>query len=195
MKPIYILERYNDSAVRRQRATLDEIRAVVDGESSDRLAYVRFSDDGDIIATPLAEQDLAAIRDELSVEHERRIRHLLDSAVIVARAGRGLGGITVGMFGTWVVTIWIGDGDGHESTADVAFAWATEHGAEVNRNSPPTTPRRWRPDAEIKLDGLDICRILWPEREAFDDAAVEQEIDGVRKAREVAATELAEVAF
>lgn len=190
MRPIYILERYDDSAVRRQRATLEEIRAVVDGKSSERLAYVAIGDDGDIIATPLTEQDLAAIGSELSVEHERRIRQLLDDAAKLARTVRGLRGVSAGSFGA--VTFWLDECA--PGTDDLVLAWADAHGAEIKRGTPPTKPRKWRPDAEIKVDDAEVCRLVWPEREAFDDEAVAEEIEHVAADRAHSDAELAELA-
>jgi len=190
MKPLYILDRYDESSVRRQRATLEEIRAVVDGKSSERLATIAIGDDGDIVATQLVEADLATIRAELNVEHERRIRELLDASLGLCRKARGIDGVSVGLFGA--ITFWL---DGMApGTDDIALAWAAEHTAEIRRNSPPRDPHHWCPDAEIKVDGIHVCRLVWPEREANTEKAINDEIATVAAERSIADSELADIA-
>jgi hypothetical protein len=186
VKPIYILDYYNDSSVRRQRASLAEIRAVVEGRSTDRLAYVAIGDDGDIAATPLTAAEIEAIRSELTIEHRRLVRDVLDHAATLARKIRPLDGFSAGSFGA--VTIWLESAP--PGTDDIVLAWAEAHEAEIRRSSPPADRKHWWPDAEIKLDGVDICRMVWPERECNTDAAIEQEIASVTAERATAAREL-----
>lgn len=187
MTPLYILDRYDESSVRRQRASLAEIRAVVEGRSSDRLARIAIGDDGDIVATPLAEAEIEAIRGDLSAAHARAVHDVLDHAATLARKVRPLDGFFSAGFG--VVTIWLESAP--PGTDDVVLDWAAQRGAEIRRNSPPADRKRWYPDAEIKIDGVDICRMVWPERDAcVTDEQVDAEVAAVKAERETAEREL-----
>ena len=180
MKPIYILDHYDDSRVRRQRATLDEIRDVVQGRSSERLAYVSIDDYGDIVATPLTDGELAAILADVSAEYERGLRALLDAAVALCRQAKGFD-VSLGSNG--VVTIWNWRHHDNDEAARVALAWAELHGYEVKRSSPPATGKSWYPDATIVVDGVDVCRIVWDSVEINTDKAIDDEIAVVRAER------------
>lgn len=184
MKPIYILNRYSDD-VRRQRATLDEIRAVVDGKSDDRLAHVEIGPDGDLVTSALTEVELRDIATRLDSERESRFRLLLDDALAIAGRSRELTGVIVGSIS--IVTVWTEDAPWAERVVE---AWAAEHGRELRRGSPPRDGTYWHPDAELVVDGVTVVRLVWPRAEVNTEKAIDAEAANVRAERDTAEREL-----
>lgn len=186
MKPVYILDNY-DGSVRRERATPSEIRDIIAGRRSDRLAYITLDDDGDLVTHELTAADRQAIADELAADVARRMHTLLDSALVLSKQAAALD-VSIGNSG--VITIWNWPHHDNEANTREALAWAEMRGYEVKRNSPPATAKSYYPDATITADGIDVCRIVWDSVECNTDAAVEKEIASVAAERDTADREL-----
>lgn len=179
MKPLYILS--NDD-VRRERATMSEIRDFVRGERSwgRELARVEIDESGDITATPLTAEELQAIGRELDAAQAEQLRGVLDAAVVLSRTVRGIDGVSVGGFG--MITVWADNAPWAEA---VIVEWAEARRAEVVRSSPPRDAKTWYPDMIVKVDGRDIVRVVWPSVELGEKAlAVEVMANGIAQAME-----------
>ena len=183
MKPIFVLNRYSDS-IRAERASYDEIRAVADGKSDERLVHVELGDDG-IVTTPVTADELREIAGRLDAERATQLRALIDVAAQLPTKAKAIDGIHIGSIG--VIQIYITDAPWAEAVVE---AWAAERKIELVRDSPPRTGTFWYPDAELVVDGTAIVRMIWPRADINTDGAVEDEIVKVRAERQTAAREL-----
>lgn len=155
MKPLYILNTYNDD-IRRERATQSEIEAVLIGQSTDRLVRVTLGAEGDIIATRLTDADLAELRREFEAQRAAELRAVLDASLTLFRNSQALD-----IQWSSPITIWPQRQQWAEA---VARAWAEQHGLEVHDEAPPRDRDTWIRTADIRAPGsyYSIVHMQWP---------------------------------
>jgi hypothetical protein len=164
MKRYYIL---HGDDVRREPATLDEIRAFCDGKQptwrDDQLARVSLGDDGTISAVALTPDEIKELRGELDELRSAHLIRLLDAALALV-GQEPLEGVWVAGSGTGV-TVWASEAPW---ACDVVRAWAVERGLHLHEEPPPTKRKSWSPCTWVRtsperLSSRDVARIQWPE--------------------------------
>lgn len=141
MKPLHILE-YN-GAVRPRRASLDEISAIITGESSDLLVHLTMSPDGDITTVEVTASERTELAAELYRAQVAALRSVLDTALSLAQQADKIGGVSQSGIIIWPERAPYAEG--------AVRAWAEEHKLHVEDEAPPTKPGLWIRNMRVKL--------------------------------------------
>lgn len=175
MKRLYIV---SGDDVRREPATLEEIRRFLDGSAprswrDDQLSRITLGDDGAIVATPLTPDELQALRAEIDRLRREHLVRLCDLGLQSDR-GESLTGIS---FSPATILVWA---DEAPWAVEVVRAWAAERGLEITDSNPPRTGKTWVPYTYVRVPGRsdEIVRIRFGEVE-LGEKAVTHEIAGI----------------
>jgi hypothetical protein len=159
MKNLCILD-WNGN-VRPGKATVEAIDDILGGGGGgDRLATVKL-DDGALVATPLTERELEALRGEMGKRRRDALATALDLLLAAARACEGIRGVSL-----WNLSLNLDVGEAPWAE-DVARLWADENDMHVADEPMPSKPGKWNRRAEIRI-GADswkpaIATLRWPE--------------------------------
>jgi hypothetical protein len=187
MKAVHLISHF-DGAVRPGKASADEIRDVLSGDSSETLAYVSLDDHGDLLVVALTPAQIEALRGELARLHLTQLRRVLDAALALMRTAAGMRGINA----KENLTIWPEDAPYAE---DVVRDWAAEHGLTVDDSSmPAVATKSWIRTMRVHDNDKysPLVRLQWPAIDINPSVVVGIEVASLELAslqREVLETE------
>lgn len=157
MKTVHLISQFGGS-VRPGKASADEIRSVLSGDSGDTLAYVSLGDNGDLLVVALSPAQIETLRGDLATLHITQLRQVLDAALALMRTAAGMRGINA----KENLTIWPEDAPYAE---DVVRDWAVEHGLNVDDSPMPSVATKsWIRTMRVHDDDKysPLVRLQWP---------------------------------
>ena len=182
MKPIYVVS--YDGNLRPSRATREDIEFhVANPQLGERLVYVTIDGKGDIETTPLTADEIAALDAAFKAEQEQKLRALLDGALALSH----LFDEVPSALWSSPICLWPADEPWSER---VMREWASEHGLEVEDESPPRAGKNWIRTARASHKGRELARCQWPSVEVNTEAVISVEVAQVAAERAKSDAEL-----
>lgn len=187
-RPVFIMS-YDE--VRREKATPDEIREFAAGEmnGNTKLVHVELGDDGDLVATPLTDEQVGALVLQLDTDQVIQLADLCEDVLKIAKAAKKFSGVR------FLISPLIIDAERHPFAERIVLEFASKHSElGVERTSPPTDRKRFTPSLRIALGYSTIISVDWATRDVNTDEAIDKEIIEVTNERVLSDAELDAIA-